>query len=142
MIFFKKSTLLEAWESRWPNFTPKEILGKSGYKLFLDKGEVLISEVALDKLQEFRRVVRYPLVVNSGYRTYNENLAVDGKLFSFHMMGVAFDIWSKEAEPEIVYRDAVNFGFRGVGRYDTFTHVDWRPLLGQEPRRWDYRRGK
>jgi uncharacterized protein YcbK (DUF882 family) len=142
VLFKKKSNLLEAWLSRWPNFHPKEVLGKSGYKLFLDRGEVLISELAMDKLQEFRRLVKYPIIVNSGYRTYEENLKVDGKPFSFHMMGLAFDIKSPDTEPSIVWRDAKNFGFHGIGRYDTFTHVDWRPLLGQDPRNWDYRRNK
>jgi zinc D-Ala-D-Ala carboxypeptidase len=138
-IRIRQPKIFDVWKERWPNFQPKEVLGKSGYKLFLDRGEIMINEIAMDKLQEFRRLVGYPIKVNSGFRTYEENLKVEGKPFSRHMQGLAFDITTKEVSPTVLYRDAVNFKWHGIGLYNTFVHVDWRPILDGKIRKWDNR---
>ena len=130
------------WESRWPDFKPEEVLNPSGLELFNSRGECLINENAMDYLQKFRRHVRYALKCNyasmrhRGFRNEVENKGVDGKPFSFHMLGLAFDLTASEVDNEVLWRDAINFGWHGVGLYRSWVHVDLRPLMGMPMRRW------
>lgn len=72
------------------------------------------------------------LIVNSGYRSpaYNENIRKNGggaAKKSFHMQGLAIDVtWSNfnTSNREDFIRIAREEGFRGIGRYPSFVHVD------------------
>lgn len=84
-----------------------------------------------------------PLLVHSAYRTMAHNAAVGGSPSSQHLQGRALDIAPRD--PRLLDRlyavtvrraDAV-LAIRGVGRYDTFIHMDTRPTAALAL--WDYR---
>ena len=68
-----------------------------------------------------------PITVTSGNRCPNYNAAVGGRRNSKHLVGKAADIQVKGVKPA----DVADFAETlldegGIGRYDTFTHVDVR----------------
>ncbi len=65
------------------------------------------------------------IVVNSGYRSPSHNKKVGGASNSQHIHGKAADIVVRGVKPSTVYNAADKL-FNGVGRYNTFTHVDTR----------------
>lgn len=138
----KKKDAYLVWKERFPYFEPEEVLDKDGQKLFWSKGEMLVSELALNKLCEFRRVLGEPIIVNSGFRSSRYNASIGGAMNSFHCLGLAFDVKSPKIDLGILYREAKLFGWRGIGRYDTFLHIDWRPILSGSIREWDFRKNK
>ena len=66
------------------------------------------------------------IVINSGYRTNAHNIKVGGSKNSQHVLGKAADIVVKGVTPSKVAAFARKIGFRGVGEYNGFTHVDTR----------------
>ena len=76
-----------------------------------------------------------PLQVRSAFRTRDYNRSIGGAPNSQHCEGRALDLAPMDADPrvlEALYQ--VVFGrarsvltIRGVGRYDTFVHMDVRP---------------
>lgn len=74
--------------------------------------------------------------VNSGCRCPAHNRAVGGMRNSQHLRGTAADIRIDGVDPDVVasHAEAID-AFGGIGRYDTFTHVDVR----ERRARWDYR---
>lgn len=96
----------------------------------------------LEKLREQVRV-KYPgaiCQVNSGYRTPEWNKIVGGETQSRHMYGLAsdvvFKVGGRVVPPSVVASIAESMQFGGVGRYNTFTHVDVNSE-GGHLRRWD-----
>ena len=78
------------------------------------------------KLEELRyRLGGKAVVINSGYRTPAHNRRVGGASNSQHLYGKAADIVVRGVSPSRVYREADKL-FNGVGKYNTFTHVDTR----------------
>ena len=65
------------------------------------------------------------MIINSGYRTPSHNKKVGGASGSQHVYGKAADIVVRGVKPSEVYRQADKL-FNGVGKYNTFTHVDTR----------------
>tara|TARA_R110000851_G_scaffold2933_5_gene11945 strand:+ start:502 stop:888 length:387 start_codon:yes stop_codon:yes gene_type:complete len=96
-----------------------------------------IQELALN-LQMLRDIVG-ALNLTNAYRCKEHNLAVGGSVKSQHLVGKAADIQSIGAEPsEIaniteVLMDAKKLKAGGIGRYNTFTHIDIRGSVA----RWD-----
>lgn len=94
-----------------------------------------------DQLQILRDKVQKPIKINSAYRcaNYNDNV-VKGAKHSQHKFGKAADIVIDGMTPndvhelvcEMVELGQINFG--GIGKYNTFTHVDIRDYSA----RWDY----
>ena len=77
--------------------------------------------------------------INRGYSCPNHNKEVGGVPNSEHPKGNAADIWIEGISPDIVWSFCnEHFTNSGVGRYDTFTHIDCRGKRA----RWDYRKGK
>lgn len=115
-----------AW--RWPNFRPEEVACRSD-------GSLLVDPAAMDCLQALRKALGRPVGIDSAYRTPEHNKAVGGSPNSQHLLGKAFDIrLSQEGERDLVVETALACGFRGIGQYDTFVHVDIGPS-----RTWDFR---
>ena len=80
-----------------------------------------------------RNYLGVPIKIISGFRCadYNDNF-VNGAKYSQHKLGKAADIVAESKHPLELYRlideliemKILNFG--GVGKYNTFTHVDIR----------------
>lgn len=115
---------------QWPNFSPREIACKGS-------GSLMLVPAALDKLQALRDRLCRPLVIVSGYRSPGHNQRVGGAPKSKHMDGIAFDIACTPVQQTELIAAARAVGFTGIGRYDTFVHVDLGPA-----RSWDERTRK
>lgn len=83
----------------------------------------------IEVLSDVREHYGKPLIVNSAYRCPTHNKAVGGAPESQHVLGTAADIKVKGVSPDEVhayltrkYPDSL-----GIGKYNTFTHVDVRP---------------
>ena len=112
---------------RWANFTPAELACSCC-------GALLVDEEALDKLQEARQRLGKPLRINSAYRCPKHNAKVKGSPKSQHLQGKAFDVALSTVTPLELLKAAKAAGFTGIGRYDSFVHVDTGPA-----RTWDER---
>ena len=85
------------------------------------------------KLQQLRHDLNASITITSGYRCPAHNAAVGGSSRSQHKEGTATDIVVSGLHPDEV-ADACE-KFDGLGRYDTFTHIDSRGSKA----RWDKR---
>ena len=127
------------WANRWPNFQPDEVLSPDGLRQFREFSNIMLRAEALDKLQAFREYLGKPILVNHaghrhrGYRSPGENRRVDGKMYSFHMQGVAFDISVPGMTIAELAEAADQFGWRGIGTYQTFVHIDLRIREDEKP---------
>lgn len=91
-----------------------------------------------DLLDEIREAFGKPVLVNCGYRSPAHNKKVGGAKNSYHVLGMAADIRPKNLTdlPRLQeLADKLN-PVGGVGFYDTFVHVDVRPVRA----RWDERK--
>lgn len=95
--------------------------------------ETLINIDHVVKLQQLRHDLGSSIHINSAYRCPAHNAAIGGEKNSMHMKGHATDIVVKGMTPNEV-ADACE-KFDGLGRYDTFTHIDSRGFKA----RWDKR---
>ena len=122
------------------NFSISEFECKCGdCKISADVKNNLIK--LADQLQILRDKVQKPIKINSAYRcaNYNDNV-VKGAKHSQHKLGKAADIVIDGMTPndvhelvcEMVELGQINFG--GIGKYDTFTHLDIRDYKA----RWNY----
>ena len=102
-----------------------------------------IEELA-NELQTIRDRFNAPIQINSAYRCLSHNKAIGGVSNSQHVSGKASDIVVKgytsdevADELEVMLEDECLFPFHlgGIGRYNTFTHIDTRPSKA----RWDNR---
>lgn len=96
--------------------------------------ETLINLDHVAKLQKLREDLNASIKINSAYRCPEHNAAVGGEKNSMHMKGHATDIVVQGMTPNEV-ADACEH-FDGLGRYDTFTHIDSRGYKA----RWDFRK--
>lgn len=95
--------------------------------------EVLVHPALVAMLQMIRDHFNAPVTINSAYRTPSHNASIGGAKSSQHLKGMAADIVVKGVDPSDVADFAEDLGAGGIGRYDTFTHVDvWGTL-----RRWN-----
>ena len=65
-----------------------------------------------------------PLVLNSGYRSPETNRKVGGASRSQHLKAAALDLSHPTVSPRRIHAAAKKIRGGGVGRYNTFTHVD------------------
>jgi uncharacterized protein YcbK (DUF882 family) len=134
--------LLEEWYDRWPNFKPKEIHSPEGLVLF-SRGIMVMQYIHMDRLQQFRTYLGKKFLINHGshqlrgWRSLKENESIGGK--KYHPLGFACDTSVVGMKPKDVFKEAIDFGFTGVGLYDTFCHLDSRP---GKLATWDYRKHK
>lgn len=105
------------WNSqRWPNFTPSEFASP-------DNGQTPYWPEFYDRLQAARTAVGKPFKINSAHRSWRYNLSVGGAPMSEHKR-LAVDI-SLRGHNKFALRDTLRAaGFKGVGMYQTFLHVD------------------
>lgn len=92
-----------------------------------------IDTALVEKLEEKRKQFDRCIFIDSGFRCSYYNNAVGGKSGSSHLVGKAADIRVTGVNPDKVAEACEDFD--GLGRYDTFTHVDVRGYKA----RWDNR---
>lgn len=80
----------------------------------------------LELLENARSAFKQPIVIMSGYRCPKHNAEVGGAKHSQHMLGNAADIRVHNVSPADVHNHFSKWHEGGLGRYDTFTHVDVR----------------
>lgn len=95
--------------------------------------ETLIDLDHVEKLQKLREDLGTSINITSAYRCESHNAAVGGSSRSQHKLGTATDIQVSGMNPSEV-QDACEH-FDGLGRYDSFTHIDSRGSKA----RWDKR---
>ena len=97
-----------------------------------------IDAQTLAVLEVVRRHFKAPVIVNSAARCPIHNRNVGGAPNSQHLDGRAADIKVKGVSPDAVADFIADIleDAGGIGRYDTFTHVDTRTA---GPARWDER---
>ena len=98
--------------------------------------ETLVDLGHIAKLQQLRHDLGSAIRITSAYRCPAHNAAVGGSSNSQHKFGSATDIQVSGMDPGEV-ADACE-KFDGLGRYDTFTHIDSRGSKA----RWDKRTHK
>jgi len=118
------------------NFKLEEFQCKCGCEMPRNVMENIFKLV--DQLQIVRDIYG-PLNVNSAYRCESHNKSIGSSSSSQHVLGKAADITAELAPGELadvieedINNNIVKFG--GLGRYNTFTHVDIRPNKA----RWNY----
>lgn len=118
---------LAPWDDkRWPNFGPDE----NGMACKCC-GELFYDEMYFDALQHMRDIVGVAININSGHRCPKHNADVSGekqKTTSEHLR-IALDLSISRftKPPHHLLAAALTAGFRSLGLYKTFIHVDMRP---------------
>lgn len=89
----------------------------------------LIHPSLIKAYEKFRKLVRVPLIINSGYRCQAHNQEIQGKPQSKHLAGMAVDISRKTidhlSDSDIEFA-AKESGFKYVKFYKTWVHLDVR----------------
>lgn len=112
------------------NFNLAEFQCKCGCEMPYNVEKNII-ELA-DNLQILRDYLNKPINPTNGFRCATHNKSVGGVKNSQHILGKAADIKVKDTTPEEVANavehlmEEGKFKMGGVGRYNTFTHVDIR----------------
>jgi uncharacterized protein YcbK (DUF882 family) len=124
------------------NFNKSEFNCKCGCEMpndVLDNIKLLAIQ-----LQTIREYVGQPIKINSAYRCELHNSIIGGVKTSQHILGKASDITINTFTPDevadVIENLLVNemlgsFYIGGLGRYNTFTHLDIRDYKA----RWDKR---
>ena len=128
------------------HFSPLEI-SDVGRK----KGDVVLSAPPLELLENAYKLIDVlewlrekdgvaPVLINSWYRDKAYNAAVGGVSRSMHMTCGAADvvkIGCTPAEVAAMLQGHPHAKLFGLGRYNTFTHIDVRGMIGRmSPARW------
>ena len=107
----------------WPHFSAQEMACRG-------TGQLVVSVDLMDKLEALRkRLGGHPLLVTSGYRSKEHNVAVGGAANSQHLYGMAVDIALANMDGAEIEGHAKMLGFTGIGRYPGkgFIHLDLGP---------------
>jgi hypothetical protein len=78
-------------------------------------------------LQRIRDHYGRPVTINSGFRSVSHNRSVGGAANSQHIHGTAADFGVQGVPPSEVFAWLNSTHPGGLGRYNTFTHIDTRP---------------
>jgi len=82
----------------------------------------------LKMLQKARDIARTTFLINSGFRTPERNKRVGGSATSSHLKGYAVDIHCNDSyKRHKIIRALLIAGFKRIGIYKTFIHVDNDP---------------
>lgn len=103
-----------------PHFSSHEFRCKDGTEHPIDPRLIAM-------LEEIREHFDAPVVITSGYRSPTYNRRVGGAKNSYHVRGMAADIQVRGVAPARVFAWCdEHFATGGVGKYNSFTHVDCR----------------
>lgn len=91
-------------------------------------GQDTVDAELLVILEDVREHFGKPVIINSANRCPTHNKKVGGAAKSVHLTGKAADIVVKGVEPSKVHAYLTNKypDSYGIGKYNTFTHVDSR----------------
>ena len=88
-------------------------------------GKVIVSGWLIHLLNKIRGQLGKPMHVNSGYRCRKHNKKVGSKKNSAHRRGTAADIRCTNSHDRyIIIKLAYEVGFKRIGKYDDFIHLD------------------
>jgi uncharacterized protein YcbK (DUF882 family) len=89
---------------------------------------VFIDSELVTVLQKIRTHFGKAVTITSAFRTPSHNKSVGGTIYSQHLYGRAADISVSGVSPSKIatYVESILGDRGGVGRYDTFTHIDVR----------------
>ena len=108
------------------NFKVKEFACKD------NSDKVLIDANLVDKLQKLRDYLGKPITITSGYRTDGYNKQCGGADNSYHLKGMAADIYCDGVKAIVIALWAEFNGLGGIGVYldrdREFVHLDTRPI--------------
>lgn len=99
-----------------------------------DKSDpIFISSELVEVLQDVRNYFGRAVSINSAYRNPTHNKKVGGVVNSYHLYGMAADIVVGGVPARNVYNYLCSKypDKYGVGRYETFTHIDVRPIFAR-----------
>ncbi len=97
-----------------------------------------VSPKLLRMLHKARKIAGVPFIINSDYRTSEENRKAGGKANSAHLRGLAIDISCETSGYRYrMLRAFYKVGFRRIGEGKTFLHVDVDESLPQD-KHWRY----
>ncbi len=89
-----------------------------------------VDEQLVAFLQAIRDYFEAPATITSAYRCAKRNKAVGGASGSYHLKGMAADIFVKGVKPAEVAKYAESIGVKGIGLYESgegnFVHIDTR----------------
>jgi uncharacterized protein YcbK (DUF882 family) len=90
---------------------------------------VMLHPMLLNKLVEFRAIIKKPIYITSGYRCLEYNQKVGGIKSSYHLLGLAADIKIEGVSALDLLEIAEMIDFSGIGLYEkkNFLHLDVRP---------------
>ncbi len=82
----------------------------------------------LQKLKGLRNKIKKPVIITSGYRCSKHNSEVGGVKNSYHLLGMAVDIFVPEIPIARLLQITREFKFQGIGFYPdrNFLHLDIR----------------
>lgn len=126
-----------------PNFTLEELIqSETAARLGLDNTpskEIEANLVRLARmLEDVRRIVQRPIMVNSAYRSPEVNKAIGSKSTSQHCLGCAADI----RVPGLTPNDIVNLVVKSnieydqlIREFDSWVHISIPNKFADKPRR-------
>jgi uncharacterized protein YcbK (DUF882 family) len=109
---------MSEWNS--PHFSRSEFACKCGC------GFDTVDFELIRCLEYIRHTFDAPVIISSGCRCQEYNAEIEGAESSFHLQGRAADIVVQGISPDSVHVLADSMEVGGLGRYDTFTHIDTR----------------
>ncbi|EKC4930732.1 serine/threonine protein kinase [Salmonella enterica] len=104
-------------------FSRKEFECKCG-----NCGHNAVDAELLKVLEDVREHFGRPVIINSANRCQTHNKKVGGAANSTHVKGLAADIRVKDVAPSVVHQYLTGKypDSYGIGKYNTFTHIDVR----------------
>jgi len=92
---------------------------------YFKKIEYNMNEDFLAKLDKAREFANIPFIINSAYRSPEQNARVGGKPNSSHLRGLAVDIRANDSSTRYIVLNAlISVGFNRIGIASSFIHVD------------------
>jgi len=84
-------------------------------------------------LEKVRTKFNSPVTINSACRCEKHNHTIGGSTGSKHKLGIAADIVVKgvNAAEVYAYLCSIAAGKYGIGKYNTFTHIDVRSTMAR-----------
>ena len=101
---------------------------RAEFKCRCNCGFSTVDVTLINVLELVREQFNAPITINSACRCEEHNAHIGGSYGSKHKQGIAADIMVKGIDPTDVYKfiDSHMPNSYGIGKYDTFTHIDVR----------------